>query len=101
MLVQLYMTSYPSFVVELLVYAPPRSIVHPSVAFLWVMTVATVALAAVWSEFAASKENVEQYDELQPKVPIVSPSFHLEILFIQQSIFISLHVLIAWSCSIN
>ncbi|KAL8154575.1 hypothetical protein AgCh_000083 [Apium graveolens] len=53
--------------VELLVYAPPRSIVHPSVVFLWVMTVATVALAAVWSEFTVSKEIEERYDELQPQ----------------------------------
>ncbi|KAK1400553.1 signal peptide peptidase-like 3 [Heracleum sosnowskyi] len=53
--------------VELLVYAPPRWIVHPSVTFLWVMTVTTVALAAVWSELAASKETEEHYDELQPK----------------------------------
>lgn len=70
MLVHLYMTSYHSFVVELLVYAPPRAIVHPSVAFLWVMTVTTVALSAVWSEFTVSKEIQERYDELQPKVPI-------------------------------
>lgn len=81
MLVHLYMTSYLSSVVELLVYAPPRSIVHPSVAFLWVMTVTTVALAATWSELTASKESEERYDELQPKVPNMSPSFLLEILF--------------------
>lgn len=66
---------------ELLVYAPPRSIVHPSVAFLWVMTVTTVALAATWSEFTVSKEIEERYNELQPKVPYMSPLFHIGIFF--------------------
>ncbi|KAL1827079.1 hypothetical protein ACET3Z_005491 [Daucus carota] len=53
--------------VELLLYAPERSIVDPSVVFLWFMTVGTVACAAVWSEFTASKQSEESSDEFSPK----------------------------------
>ncbi|KAL1803028.1 hypothetical protein ACET3Z_031675 [Daucus carota] len=52
--------------VELLLYAPPRAIVDSSVVFLWIMTVGTVACAALWSEFTA-KGNERSYDELSPK----------------------------------
>lgn len=62
------MTNYPLIVVELQLYAPVRSIVDSSVVFLWFMTVATVACAAVWSEFTASKQSEESYDEFSPKV---------------------------------
>lgn len=59
---------YPFILVELLLYAPERSIVDPSVVFLWFMTVGTVACAAVWSEFTASKQSEESSDEFSPKV---------------------------------
>ncbi|KAK1356291.1 signal peptide peptidase-like 3 [Heracleum sosnowskyi] len=55
--------------VELLLYAPARSIVDSSVVFLWFMTVGTVACAAVWSEFTASKHGAEVHDEFSPKKP--------------------------------
>ncbi|XP_065865703.1 signal peptide peptidase-like 2 [Euphorbia lathyris] len=53
--------------VELRFYAPSRPIVDYSVAFLWMMAVGTVFCATLWSEFTASEETVDRYDELSPK----------------------------------
>lgn len=74
----LFMINYPSYVVELLLYAPARSIVDSSVVFLWFMTVGTVACAAVWSEITASKQSAELHDELSPKVTYMPSWCHLK-----------------------
>ncbi|WCJ41493.1 SIGNAL PEPTIDE PEPTIDASE-LIKE 3 [Euphorbia peplus] len=53
--------------VELKLYAPSRPVVDYSVAFLWMMAVGTVFCASLWSEFTATEETVDRYDELSPK----------------------------------
>lgn len=90
----LCITNYPSIVVELLLYAPPRAIVDSSVVFLWFMTVGTVACAAVWSEFTANKQSAENREEFSPKVTYMLSWIHLEfhsslfcLLLLQQSFF--------------
>lgn len=54
--------------VELLLYAPKSPVVDYAVAFLWLMSVGTVFIAAVWSHVTGPKKNDEQYNELSPKV---------------------------------
>lgn len=56
------------YAVELRLYAPSRPIVDYSVIFLWMMAVGTVFCATLWSEFTATDETVDRYDELSPKV---------------------------------
>ncbi|KAK9062683.1 hypothetical protein SSX86_019872 [Deinandra increscens subsp. villosa] len=53
--------------VELLVYAPESPIIDPGAAFLWVMAVATVVCASLWSEITKSGETNGNYDQLSPK----------------------------------
>jgi signal peptide peptidase-like protein 2B len=52
--------------VEMLVYAPPRPIVDYSVVFLWLMAVATIVCASLWSEFTANERD-DRYNELSLK----------------------------------
>ncbi|XP_076951378.1 signal peptide peptidase-like 3 [Bidens hawaiensis] len=53
--------------VELLVYAPESPIIDPGAAFLWLMAVATVVCASLWSEITRTGEANGNYDELSPK----------------------------------
>ncbi|KAI3797897.1 hypothetical protein L1987_33161 [Smallanthus sonchifolius] len=53
--------------VELLVYAPESLIIDPGAAFLWLMAVATVVCASLWSEITKSGETNGNYDELSEK----------------------------------
>ncbi|KAE8022781.1 hypothetical protein FH972_008555 [Carpinus fangiana] len=53
--------------VELLLYAPERPVVDFSVVFLWMMAVGTILCASFWSEFTASEQTDERYNELSPK----------------------------------
>lgn len=53
--------------VEIQIYAPESPIIDPGAAFLWLMAVATVICASLWSEITKSEENSERYDELSPK----------------------------------
>ncbi|CAI9117346.1 OLC1v1018722C1 [Oldenlandia corymbosa var. corymbosa] len=53
--------------VELLLYSPNRPIVDFSVVFLWSMAVGTLVCATLWSEFTATEQNDEPYNELSPK----------------------------------
>ncbi|XP_052188514.1 signal peptide peptidase-like 2 [Diospyros lotus] len=53
--------------VELLLYSPNRPIIDFSVVFLWMMSVGTIIAASLWSEFTASEEGDERYNELSPK----------------------------------
>lgn len=53
---------------EILLYAPESPVVDYAVAFLWLMSVGTVFIAAVWSHITSPKKNEDQYDELSPKV---------------------------------
>ncbi|KAL3507174.1 hypothetical protein ACH5RR_032556 [Cinchona calisaya] len=53
--------------VELLLYSPNRPIVDFSVVFLWLMAVGTLVCASLWSEFTASEQTDERYNELSPK----------------------------------
>lgn len=64
-------------VVELLFYAPVRPVVEFSVAILWLMSVATVACASLWSEIIASEQTEERYNELSPKVLNMLPLIFL------------------------
>lgn len=52
---------------ELLLYAPERPVVDFSVGFLWMMAVGTILCASFWSEFTASEQTDERYNELSPK----------------------------------
>ncbi|KAK1411534.1 hypothetical protein QVD17_38084 [Tagetes erecta] len=54
--------------VELLLYAPESPIIDPGAAFLWLMAVATVVCASLWSEITKSGETNGNYDELSPKL---------------------------------
>ncbi|GMY32220.1 signal peptide peptidase-like 5 [Fagus crenata] len=53
--------------VELLLYAPTRPVVDVSVVFLWMMAIGTIFCASRWSEFTASEQTDERYNELSPK----------------------------------
>ncbi|VVA90125.1 unnamed protein product [Arabis nemorensis] len=53
--------------VDILLYAPKSPVVDYAVAFLWLMSVGTVFIAAVWSHVTSPKKNEDQYDELSPK----------------------------------
>ncbi|CAN8295414.1 unnamed protein product [Cochlearia groenlandica] len=53
--------------VELLLYAPKSPVVDYAVVFLWLMSVGTVFVAAVWSHVTAPKNIDEHYNELSPK----------------------------------
>lgn len=53
--------------VEILLYSPNRPIVDFSVLFLWLMAVGTLVCASLWSEFTASEQTDERYNELSPK----------------------------------
>lgn len=53
--------------VELLLYSPDRPVVDGSVMFLWLMAVGTIVCASLWSEFTASEQSDERYNELSPK----------------------------------
>nr|XP_043633934.1 signal peptide peptidase-like 3 isoform X2 [Erigeron canadensis] len=53
--------------VELLVYAPESPLIDPGAAFLWLMAVATVVCASLWSNITKSTDSNEPYDALSPK----------------------------------
>ncbi|KAK7358060.1 hypothetical protein VNO80_17359 [Phaseolus coccineus] len=53
--------------VEVLPYAPTRPVVDYSVAFLWLMAVATVICASLWADITAPDQFDERYNELSPK----------------------------------
>ena len=59
--------------VELLLYAPTRPVVDVSVVFLWMMAIGTIFCASRWSEFTASEQTDERYNELSPKVFSIQP----------------------------
>nr|GEU56222.1 signal peptide peptidase-lik 3 [Tanacetum cinerariifolium] len=52
--------------VKILVYAPESPLIDPGAAFLWLMAVATIVCASLWSEITKSEES-SGYDELSPK----------------------------------
>ncbi|OVA08666.1 Protease-associated domain [Macleaya cordata] len=54
--------------VELLLYSPNRPVVDLSVIVLWLMAVGTIICASLWSEFIASEQRDESYNQLTPKV---------------------------------
>ncbi|GJW64949.1 signal peptide peptidase-like protein 3 [Tanacetum coccineum] len=56
----------PLHTVEILVYAPESPLIDPGAAFLWLMAVATIVCASLWSEITKSEES-SGYDELSPK----------------------------------
>ncbi|KAI3907506.1 hypothetical protein MKW92_003545 [Papaver armeniacum] len=60
--------------VELLLYSPNRPLVDISVIFLWLMAVGTIVCASLWSEFIASEQGHENYDQLAPKVSSAAES---------------------------
>ncbi|XP_026418595.1 signal peptide peptidase-like 2 isoform X1 [Papaver somniferum] len=60
--------------VELLLYSPNRPLVDISVIFLWLMAVGTIVCASLWSEFIASEQGHESYDQLAPKVSSAAES---------------------------
>ncbi|KAJ7979097.1 Signal peptide peptidase-like [Quillaja saponaria] len=53
--------------VEILLYSPNRPVVDFSAGILWIMAVGTVICASLWSEFIASEQTDERYNELSPK----------------------------------
>ncbi|XP_022641583.1 signal peptide peptidase-like 2 isoform X3 [Vigna radiata var. radiata] len=53
--------------VEVLPYAPTRPVVDYSVAFLWLMAVATVICASLWADITTPDQIDERYNELSPK----------------------------------
>ncbi|XP_039042806.1 signal peptide peptidase-like 5 [Hibiscus syriacus] len=55
--------------VELLIYAPTRSIVDASVVFLWAMSVGTLITASLWQEFGTSEQPDQHCDESSLKEP--------------------------------
>ena len=59
--------------VELLLYAPTHPVVDVSVVFLWMMAIGTIFCASRWSEFTASEQTDERYNELSPKVFSIQP----------------------------
>lgn len=59
--------------VEVLPYAPTRPVVDYSVAFLWLMAVATVICASLWADITTPDQIDERYNELSPKVFPCSP----------------------------
>ncbi|XP_061367626.1 signal peptide peptidase-like 3 [Gastrolobium bilobum] len=53
--------------VEILLYAPPETLLDFSVAFLWLMSVGTIICASLWSDLTAPEKSDERYNELCPK----------------------------------
>ncbi|KAI5653182.1 hypothetical protein M9H77_30369 [Catharanthus roseus] len=53
--------------VEVLLYSPDQPILDLSMLFLWLMAVGTIICASLWSEFTATEQNDERYNELFPK----------------------------------
>ncbi|KAL3506589.1 hypothetical protein ACH5RR_031971 [Cinchona calisaya] len=53
--------------VEILLYSPIRPIIDFSVVFLWLMAVGTLVSSSLWSEFTASEQNEEHFNDLSPK----------------------------------
>jgi len=65
--------------VEVLPYAPTRPVVDYSVAFLWLMSVATVTCASLWADITAPDQFDERYNELSPKVFSMKPYIYLNV----------------------
>ncbi|KAF3780330.1 Signal peptide peptidase-like 2 [Nymphaea thermarum] len=58
--------------VEILMYAPSRPVVDFSQFCLWMMSVGTVFVASLWSEFVAREQTNESYDQLTRKESLSS-----------------------------